>query len=150
MKLNFKLILIGVSGLLILGIALIFGLKTLVVSIANQRTCEWANIDNIELNAKINIPSIIDSNCKYSEAVNTKKAYFKFNLTDFDTDGYIEINKLKRLKSKHIGVDLLNFNTDSLKFDMLYYKSRKGKKSNSYVLFDKNKGQLWVSIQYLD
>jgi hypothetical protein len=33
---------------------------------------------------------------------------------------------------------------------MHYYKSRKGKKSNSYVLFDKNKGQLWVSIQYLD
>jgi hypothetical protein len=150
MNSKYKYVLFGASGLLVLVLVAILGLRTLVVSIANQRTCEWANIDNIEINAKINIPSIIDSNCKYSEAVNTKKAYFKFNLTDFDTDGYIEINKLKRLKSKHIAVDLLNFNTDSLKFDMHYYKSRKGKKSNSYVLFDKNKGQLWVSIQYLD
>ena len=60
--------------------------KTLVVSIANQRTCEWANIDNIEINAKINIPSIIDSDCEYLEAINTKKAYFEFNLADFDAD----------------------------------------------------------------
>jgi len=129
---------------------MMFGLRTLVVSIANQRTCEWANIDNIELNAKIDVPSIIDSDCMYLESINTKKAYFEFNLNDFDADHYIEVNKLKRLKSKHTGVDFLNFNIDSLKLDMLYYKSRNGKKSNSYVLFDKNKGQIWVSIQYAD
>ena len=150
MKLNFKLILIGVSGLLILGIALIFGLKTLVVSIANQRTCEWANIDNIEINAKINIPSIIDSDCVYLESINTKKAYFEFNLADFDGDHYIEVNKFKNLESKHTEFDFINFNIDSLTIDMLYYKSKKGKKSNSYALFDKNKGILWVSIQYFD
>ena len=131
-------------------LVLIFGLRTLVVSIANQRTCEWANIDNIELNAKIDIPSIIDSDCVYLESINTKKAYFEFNLNDFDADHYIEVNKLKTLDSKHIGVDFLNFNRDSLKLDRLYYKSRNGKKSNSYVLFDKVKGQIWVSIQYAD
>ena len=150
MKLNFKLILIGVSGLLILGFALIFGLRTLVVSIANQRTCEWANIDNIELNAKINIPSIIDSDCEYLESINTKKAYFKFDLTHFDVDHYIKVNKLKKLGSKYIEKNLINFNTDSVIYDAFYYKSKTGRKSNSYVLFDKSKGQLWTSIEYKD
>jgi hypothetical protein len=128
----------------------ILGLRTLVVSIANQRTCEWANIDNIEINAKINIPSIIDSDCVYLESINTKKAYFEFNLADFDGDHYIEVNKFKNLESKHTEFDFINFNIDSLTIDVLYYKSKKGKKSNSYALFDKNKGVLWVSIQYFD
>lgn len=150
MKSKHKYVLFGIAGILMMTFLMMFGLRTLVVSIANQRTCEWANIDNIELNAKIDVPSIIDSDCMYLESINTKKAYFEFNLNDFDADHYIEVNKLKRLKSKHTGVDFLNFNIDSLKLDMLYYKSRNGKKSNSYVLFDKNKGQIWVSIQYAD
>ena len=114
MKSKYKFILFGVVGLFILGLAFILGLRTLVISIANQRTCEWANIDNIELNAKIDVPSIIDSDCVYLKAINTKKAYFEFNLNDFDADHYIEVNKLKRLESKDIKVDLLNFNIDSL------------------------------------
>jgi hypothetical protein len=150
LKSNYKYVLLGIAGVLMMTLVLIFGLRALVVSIANQRTCEWANIDNIELNAKIDIPSIIDSDCVYLESINTKKAYFEFNLNDFDADHYIEVNKLKTLDSKHIGVDFLNFNRDSLKLDRLYYKSRNGKKSNSYVLFDKVKGQIWVSIQYAD
>lgn len=150
MKSKYKYILLGIAGLILLGLAFILGLRTLVVSIANQRTCEWANIDNIEVNARIDVPSIIDSDCEYLEAINTKKAYFEFDLADFDADRYIEVNKLKKLNSKYPEIDFINFNSDSLKFDMLYYKSRNGKNSNSYALFDKNKGQLWVSIQYVD
>ena len=150
MNSKYKYVLFGASGLLVLVLVAILGLRTLVVSIANQRTCEWANIDNIEINAKINIPSIIDSDCVYLESINTKKAYFEFNLADFDSDRYIEDNKLKELDSMYPEIDFINFHTDSLKFDVLYYKSKKGKKSNSYALFDKNKGVLWVSIQYFD
>tara|TARA_B110000967_G_C18777924_1_gene506589 strand:+ start:77 stop:529 length:453 start_codon:yes stop_codon:yes gene_type:complete len=150
MKSKYKYILLGIVGLLLMALVIIIGLRTLVMSIANQRTCEWANIDNIELNARIDVPSIIDSDCEYLEAINTKKAYFEFDLADFDADRYIEVNKLKKLNSKYPEIDFINFNSDSLKFDMLYYKSRNGKNSNSYALFDKNKGQLWVSIQYTD
>ena len=150
MKSKYKYVLFGASGLLVLGLVFLLGLRTFVISIANQRTCEWANIDNIEINAKINIPSIIDSDCVYLESINTKKAYFEFNLADFDADHYIEVNKLKELDSMYPEIDFINFHTDSLKFDMLYYKSKKGKKSSSYALFDKNKGILWVSIQYFD
>ena len=150
MNSKYKYVLFGASGLLVLVLVAILGLRTLVVSIANQRTCEWANIDNIEINAKINIPSIIDSDCVYLESINTKKAYFEFNLADFDSDRYIEDNKLKELDSMYPEIDFINFHTDSLKFDVLYYKSKKGKKSKSYALFDKNKGVLWVSIQYFD
>ena len=145
-----KYILLGISGFLLIALVLIIGLRTLVMSIANQRTCEWANIDNIELNAGIDVPSIIDSDCEYLKAINTKKAYFEFDLADFDADRYIEVNKLKKLNSKCPEIDFVNLHTDSLKFDMLYYKSRNGIKSTSYALFDKNKGQLWISIQYLD
>jgi hypothetical protein len=150
MKTKYKYILLGIVGLLLLALVLIIGLRTLVMSIANQRTCEWANIDNIEINARIDVPSIIDSDCEYLEVINTKKAYFEFDLADFDADRYIEVNKLKRLNSKYFEIDFINFNIYSLKFDMLYYKSRNGKNFNSYALFDKNKGQLWVSIQYFD
>jgi hypothetical protein len=150
MNSNLKLILFGASSLLILGLVFILGLRSLVVSIANQRTCEWANIDNIELNAKVDIPSILDSDCEYLDTINTKKAYFRFDQTHFDSDYYIEVNQLKSLDTKHTGIDFINFNTDSLSVDALYYKSRTGNKSNSYVLFDKNKEQLWVSIQYAD
>jgi len=150
MKSKYKYVLFGASGLLVLGLVFLLGLRTFVISIANQRTCEWANIDNIEINAKINIPSIIDSDCVYLESINTKKAYFEFNLADFDADHYIEVNKLKNLESKHTEFDFINFNIETLTSDMLYYKSKKGKKSNSYALFDKNKGILWVSIQYFD
>jgi lipopolysaccharide export LptBFGC system permease protein LptF len=150
MNSKYKYVLFGASGLLVLVLVAILGLRTLVVSIANQRTCEWANIDNIEINAKINIPSIIDSDCVYLESINTKKAYFEFNLADFDGDHYIEVNKFKNLESKHTEFDFINFNIDSLTIDVLYYKSKKGKKSNSYALFDKTKGVLWVSIQYFD
>ncbi len=150
MNSKYKYVLFGASGLLVLVLVAILGLRTLVVSIVNQRTCEWANIDNIEINAKINIPSIISSDCVYLKSINTKKAYFEFNLADFDGDRYIEDNKLKKLNSKYPEIDFINFNSDSLKFDMLYYKSRNSKNSNSYALFDKNKGQLWVSIQYTD
>ena len=150
MNSNLKLILFGASSLLILGLVFILGLRSLVVSIANQRTCEWANIDNIELNAKVDIPSILDSDCEYLDTINTKKAYFKFDPTHFDGDYYIEVNQLTSLDTKHTGIDFINFNTDSLSVDALYYKSRTGNKSNSYVLFDKNQEQLWVSIQYAD
>ena len=79
MKSKYKYVLFGASGLLVLVLVFVLGLRSLVISIANQRTCEWANIDNIEINAKINIPSIIDSDCVYLESINTKKAYFEFN-----------------------------------------------------------------------
>ena len=150
MKTKYKYILLGIVGLLLMALVLIIGLRTLVMSIANQRTCEWANIDNIELNAKVDIPSILDSDCEYLDTINTKKAYFKFDPTHFDSDYYIQVNQLKSLDTKHTGIDFINFNIYSLKFDMLYYKSRNGKNFNSYALFDKNKGILWVSIQYFD
>ena len=114
MNSNLKLILFGASSLLILGLVFILGLRSLVVSIANQRTCEWANIDNIELNAKVDIPSILDSDCEYLDTINTKKAYFRFDPTHFDSDYYIEVNQLKSLDSKDTGIDFINFNTDSL------------------------------------
>ena len=150
MKSNYKFFVIGIAGLIIFGLIIIFGLRFLVVSIANQRTCEWANIDNIELNAKIDIPSILDSDCDYLEVTNTKKAYFQFDLADFDMDRYIEVNKLKKLNSQYPEIDFINFNSDSLSVGAIYYKLRTGDNSNSYVLFDQNKGQLWVSIQYAD
>ena len=86
MKSKYKYVLFGASGLLVLVLVFVLGLRSLVISIANQRTCEWANIDNIEINAKINIPSIIDSDSVYLESINTKKEYFEFNLADFDRD----------------------------------------------------------------
>jgi hypothetical protein len=65
-------------------------------------------------------------------------------------DRYIEVNKLKKLNSQYPEIDFINFNSDSLSVGAIYYKLRTGDNSNSYVLFDQNKGQLWVSVQYAD
>ena len=56
-----------------------FSFKTFISTINNQRNCEFANIDNIELNVGINIPSVESSNCNYDDVKNEKSVYFKFD-----------------------------------------------------------------------
>ena len=62
---NIKTILIALTLTVFLCMGVILGLKMFTRSIYNQRTCDWANIDNIELHTQIDIPDILTYDCCY-------------------------------------------------------------------------------------
>lgn len=147
MKRYLKIILIVGAICLTLFVSLAF----LVRSIANQRSCEWANIDNVELHAHVNIPPIVDSNCNYDELTNSKQVYFVFNKEKVNADIYIDSNNLNALENLD-NIDLNRFlNTQSLNSNMkFYYKEREHKGEKSFVLFNKSTQELWATIEYRD
>ncbi len=79
------------AGLALLGI---YGLST---SIYKSRSCEWANIDNIEMNGGVNIPAINDCTCSYSKTERTKKAVFEFDHDQVDIEHYIRIQGFTKI-----------------------------------------------------
>lgn len=135
-----------------LPICIAFGFRFFTKSIYKQRTCEWANIDNLELHAKVNVPKITSSDCDYNEATNTKKAFFNVNKNLLDTISYIKLNQLNPIQ-KLGGAAIEKF----LKFDELatestsyYYKENQKDGEFSYVLFNADEGKLWVTVKYAD
>ncbi len=141
----------------IAGIVLVFGLLAfgslyaLVTGIKGQRDCEWANIDNVEFYAHVNIPHIHDSNCNFDPQTNTKYAYFSVDKDKVDPEEYILVNKLEKVDPSSISTaDFLDHNKDGLLAGDLYQKNCDEHESTAKVLFDKNSGGLWVTINYAE
>jgi hypothetical protein len=128
-----------------------FGLKAFVTAIQDQRTCEWANIDNIELHAHVDIPSVSKSDCDYDKEHKTKRAFFTIDKNKVDLDEYIQTNSLKKLSlTAEPEYDrFLKLRKDSLRSAELYYKNASDRDRGD-VLLDKNTGRLWVTIKYKD
>ena len=59
MKKNLLITLVVVAFLSLV----LFGFKSFISAINNQRDCEFTNIDNIEMNVGIKIPDIESSDC---------------------------------------------------------------------------------------
>ena len=76
-----------------------FGFKFLVISIVNQRSCEFANIDNIEVNIGIDIPKIESSLCNFNEIHNIKSVYFKFK--EQNSEEYILKNNFEKANRRN-------------------------------------------------
>lgn len=124
-------------------------------SIIKQRTCEWANIDNIEIHAKLNIPDIIDVDCNYDRAQNTKRARFDLDTTRTNPTGHLLSYKFKKMKTGQ-EVPLTEFlndkkNAEGLKDTAnLYYNSGFWNGENWQTLLNRRTGRLWVTIKYKD
>ncbi|WP_291135300.1 hypothetical protein [Flavobacterium sp. UBA7663] len=88
-------LLIALVVIAFLSLAL-FGFKSFISSINSQRDCEFANIDNIEMNVGINIPSIENSECNYDKVKKEKSVYFKFD-KDINIHEYCNSNKFLKL-----------------------------------------------------
>jgi Na+-transporting NADH:ubiquinone oxidoreductase subunit NqrC len=116
-------VLIVLSVLLVCTI-IFSGYRSFVSAIRNQRTCEWANIDNIELYAHIDIPKVTTWECDYQKVVNTKKAHFTIDTKDFDINRYIQLYKFEALPAdSQIALDnFLNLQADSIVMADIYYK----------------------------
>ena len=98
-----------------------FGFKTFVTSIYNQRDCEFANIDNIEVNVGIDIPSIESTACNYNEIKNQKSVYFKFdkevNIQDYYTSNHfknLEYSDLVKFKNLDFVGNKITFNDENI------------------------------------
>ncbi len=140
------------TGLAILAIGIVFGFVSFVIAVDKQRSCEWANIDNIELHAHVDIPKVTSSDCAYDQAVNTKKARFTLDLKSVDLEKYIHRHQLKKVvpaSELTLGRFLMLAGETAPRADY-YYKQGAKEGENWAVLLDKNTGKLWVTIQYKD
>ena len=148
-KIN-KPLFITFLSVLVVCMVVFFAFRSFVSSIRNQRTCEWANIDNIELHAHIDIPKVTTWDCDYEKEINTKKAHFTIDKKDFDINGYIQTYNLKKLtaQSEVVFDSFLNMASDSVARQDYYYKKGAQDGEKWEILLDKNTGQLWVTIQY--
>lgn len=152
MIVKIKKILILFIVIIVFVLSIVFGFRSFTKNIYNQRTCDWANIDNLELHAKLDIPKISNSDCAYNEAANIKKAYFLVDKTKLDIERYIGVNNLIRVAdSKEIPMDrFLNFDKNMNQNKYLYYRENVKDEACSFVLFNSNKGELYVTVAYSD
>lgn len=132
-----------------------FGLRHFTHSVYSQRTCEWANIDNIELHTQVDIPKIITCDCEYRKVENTKMARFDIDKVNVDMDHYIKVNKFKKLNSKDdiLYDELLKGegnSADLVSSSDLYYTKGSSDGETWQTLLDYSTGRLWVTINYIN
>ena len=153
MKRSVKILLITLITILLIGGTIVLGIFGLVKLIAIQRNCGWANIDNIEVNAHIDIPKVKSSNCKFIKEENIKIACFQIDTVNVDMNYYRQNNSLTKLDSTSVVQfeDLLlrKSNFDTLKSSSEFYYRVGSKKDRSWqILLNYTTGQLCVFIQY--
>lgn len=122
----------------------------------SERSCEWANIDNLELHTGINIPKVISSDCDYITSRNVKYASFALSRDDVQFAYYIKNNNLEKLVL-----------SDTSKFDSLFkvkagfmlsghgqqslfYKIGDSQEAKWQLLLDSSNAKLWIMIKYTD
>ena len=144
--------LIFLASIITICVLAVLGFRGFVNSIRNQRTCEWANIDNIELHAHIDVPRVTKWDCDYEKVSNTKRASFTVDKKNVNIDEYIKNYHFKKLHSPTDFEDgrFLNLNKESLGGADLYYKKNPADGERFDVLFDKATARLWVTIEYKD
>ena len=132
--------------------AMAFGaLYLLVNGIKSQRDCEWANIDNVEFHAHVNIPYIHDANCNFDSETNTKFAYFAVDKEKVNPEEYIAANHLEKVDPESLTYsDFLDHDRKGMIAGELYQKNCDDLDAKAKVVFDKISGGLWVTINYAD
>lgn len=128
------------------------GMKTLTTGVYQSRSCDWANIDNIESRTMINIPSIADCECSYSEKSDCKLAVFTLDLDTEDILNYVALNGFEPVDKP--APELIAALGNNFKHEpgaKLYRKSGNRPKEESFeMLLDPQTKKLFVSLQYLN
>src|SRR5690606_12087121 len=98
------------------------GIRLMTTAIYQSNSCEWANIDNIELHTLADIPAITDSRCRVDTVSNTKYATFQIDLKKVELDKYIVNNNLIKIgdaeAKKRELVALHNLQAESVTADL--------------------------------
>lgn len=126
-------------------------MQQFIRAIYNQRTCEWANIDNIEMHTQIDIPKIKTCSCNYNAKKNTKMAQFDLEKNDIVFKKYIKKNNFQKLKSTAT-ISKDSFKTENGKAfqntSSLYFTKGTYKTETWQILLDTTSGKLWILINY--
>ena len=146
-------LLIALVVITFLSLAL-FGFKTFIASIYNQRDCEFANIDNIEVNIGIDIPSIESTTCNYDEIKNQKSVYFKLdkevNIQDYYTSNHfknVQSSDLVKFKELDFVGNKRPFNDGSNNY---YYKNEMRRSNSYHAILNVDTKELWIVISFKD
>ena len=153
MKKGIKVSLIVVTVLLVLVGVLGLAMYGLARKINKERSCDWGNIDNIEMYADINIPKVAASNCVYIKEEHVKITCFDLDTSRVDVDRYLKRNPLTPFSS-----------SDSLVFDArlvershllewvdaghAFYKMGENDGDSYQVLLNSKTGLLCVFLAY--
>ncbi len=140
------LILVVIVAIVCVGFA---GVYTFTRAMYNEKGCEWANIDNIELRTASDIPTTINSDCSFDPTTNTKLAVFQLNMEELDVASFIKNNNYKKYDGADdmIITDMVKVSGE-LSSDEIYFRADDTEDDSYRMLLDIETGQLWVSIRY--
>ncbi len=125
---------------------------TFTRTIYDERSCGFANIDNIELHAKLDIPPTIDCECEFLDGMNIKNSVFTFDRGRVNLPDYIAANKfLPHAFNQSIPVDFAGLEKDPRGFknrDGLYYRGGETSAATYRMLLDISNGKLYIILKY--
>ncbi|HEY0046769.1 MAG TPA: hypothetical protein VGB44_08665 [Flavobacterium sp.] len=129
------------------------GVYTFTQAAYNEKGCDWANIDHIELRTASGIPRTTSCKCSYSTSTSIKTSTFMLNSKTLDVSAFIEDNNYKLYtKDSDMKIEDLIANEPNrasiAKKKTLYFRSDETEDDSYRMLFDAEAGKLWVSIHY--
>ncbi len=148
-----KIISIVIIVIAIPGAALVYGIAEYIY---RTKSCEYMNIDNMELRAQLDIPNITDMQCNYDKPHDTKRVFFRLLDTSPATlNQYISRYGFQKLKSQTelTPSDFLILKADSVNFNhapQLYFRKLSYKGNESKAVLNKQSGQLWINLKYAE
>jgi hypothetical protein len=144
-----KWLLLITGGALLLGFGSCYGLIRLASA---SRSCDRFNIDNIEVHALVNIPSVQSVTCHYNPDKQIKSNRFVLRTTDFDMNDFISRNGFKAISAPDATwAGVLAAATPSLQLPAsgeFYANSGQRDTKRWYFLLDKSSATLWCALQY--
>ena len=123
----------------------IIGVRTFVHAVYTERGCDWSNIDNIEMHARIDIPSIEGCDCDYTVENNVKRAVFTLD-KDTEMTAYATQQKLVFAKPPFAAEfsEMPGFAANK----PLLVREGKNYDSDYRVALDAPARKMWVYIRY--
>ncbi|RZJ67099.1 MAG: hypothetical protein EOO50_07500 [Flavobacterium sp.] len=125
------------------------GLRTFTRKIVNNRDCEWANIDHVEIRAMADIPPTLASDCNYDAGKKRKTTVFALDTSKFDMDEYSSRHDFRKVSSAP--ENFADFDKDgiaSVDTSELFYRDGKTQTNSYKMLLDARSGRIWVDLRY--
>lgn len=142
----------SVIGIVVIGYGGCVGCAHLIRA---SNSCELYNIDNVELRAHIDIPSIEDCSCKLDKEENTKTNYFKIRTNAVNLNRYVERNSFISINEENMDLSVFDklpkipeITADNIR--SYYYNSGQGERTDWLAVLNKANGDLWVYMKYKD
>ncbi len=145
LKIGMMITAISVAAIGIIYIAL----NSLTFFIYESRSCDWANIDNIEVRTLTNIPKTLSCSCSYSEETDSKTAIFTLDLDSDAILSYAEKNGFKPVISDDEKFTFRNIDQKSFAANLLQKSETHPKRASYKLMLDPSAKKLYVSLQYL-